>query len=67
MEKESKDAPEGEDAPPEPERAPLENPAVEIAEDDPLLEPRPDEPGVEPSGLAAPIENPGWGTEPALA
>jgi hypothetical protein len=66
MEKESTDAPEGDDAAFDPERAPLENPDIDVGDDDPLLEPHPDEPGVTPEGSAAPIENPGWGREPAL-
>ncbi len=38
--------------------APLENPAVDVRRDDPLLEPRRDEPGVGADGDCSPIENP---------
>jgi hypothetical protein len=37
---------------------PLENPAVDVEMDDPLLEPRPDEPGIGRDGDCHPAENP---------
>ncbi len=40
-------------------REPLENPACDVGTDDPLLEPRTDEPGVGKRGECRPIENPG--------
>jgi hypothetical protein len=39
--------------------AALENPGTDVREDDPLLEPRADEPGVAEDGSCHPIENPG--------
>jgi hypothetical protein len=33
--------------------------AIEPIPNDPLREPRPDEPGVQPDGTASPLENPG--------
>jgi hypothetical protein len=40
-------------------RNPLENPALNVQRDDPLLEPRTDEPGIGKDGNCRPIENPG--------
>jgi hypothetical protein len=40
-------------------RVPMENPATDVREDDPLLEPRSDEPGIGDDGDCHPIENPG--------
>jgi hypothetical protein len=37
---------------------PLENPALDVQSDDPLLEPRADEPGIGKDGDCRPIENP---------
>lgn len=37
----------------------LENPGLDVHEDDALLEPRPDEPGIGENGECHPIENPG--------
>jgi hypothetical protein len=39
--------------------APPENPTVDVPADDPLLEPRADEPGIGADGNCNPIENPG--------
>lgn len=38
--------------------SPIENPAVDVIPDDPLLLPHPGEPGVLADGTAAPLENP---------
>ena len=38
--------------------SPIENPAVDVVPDDPLLVPHPGEPGVLDDGTAAPLENP---------
>jgi hypothetical protein len=43
-------------------RGPIENPRVNQADDDPLLEPLPGEPGVKRDGTASPLENPTDGT-----
>jgi hypothetical protein len=40
-------------------RCPIENPAIDPIPNDPLREPHPDEPGVQPDGTASPLENPG--------
>ena len=47
-------------------RCPPENPLIETGPDDIVLEPRADEPGVEPDGTASPLENPvrRWATTP---
>ena len=39
-------------------RGPIENPRIEQKDEDPLLEPHPDEPGVKTDGTASPLENP---------
>jgi hypothetical protein len=39
-------------------KAPIENPQIPLPPDDPLRQPRPDEPGVDGDGEAAPPENP---------
>ncbi len=47
-----------------PARKPIENPGASVggapgSEEDPLLEPHPDEPGVKSNGESGPVENPG--------